>query len=81
MGDPQKYIAEILTAIAQGNPSSHVVETGNGRIIQVKNQPMQGGGWVATHEDVTEPTPCRGQNFSHGIARCVDEPAQPPLFP
>jgi diguanylate cyclase (GGDEF)-like protein/PAS domain S-box-containing protein len=26
----------------------------NGRIIQVCHQPMAGGGWISTHEDVTE---------------------------
>ncbi len=30
------------------------VEVGDGRIIAVVNQPMQNGGWVATHEDITE---------------------------
>jgi diguanylate cyclase (GGDEF)-like protein len=54
MGDPQKCIDEILAAMAQGNHSSHIVETGNSRIIQIINRPMQDGGWVATHEDITE---------------------------
>ena len=27
---------------------------GDGRIIAVNNEPMAGGGWVATHEDITE---------------------------
>ena len=31
-----------------------VQETSDGRTIQVVNQPMLGGGWVGTHEDVTE---------------------------
>jgi PAS domain-containing protein len=30
------------------------VELKDGRTIAVVNQPMQGGGWVATHEDVSE---------------------------
>ena len=30
------------------------VELTDGRIIDVVNQPMKGGGWVATHEDITE---------------------------
>ena len=54
INDPQKYIEEILAAIAQGKPSCHVVEISNGRIVQVINQPMHDGGWVATHEDITE---------------------------
>jgi PAS domain-containing protein len=27
---------------------------GDGRVIALVNQPMEGGGWVATHEDITE---------------------------
>ena len=34
--------------------SSLVVEVPNERSIRIVNQPMVGGGWVATHEDITE---------------------------
>jgi methyl-accepting chemotaxis protein len=34
--------------------SSRVDELADGRLIRVVRQPMQGGGWVATHEDITE---------------------------
>ena len=34
--------------------SSRVDELADGRLICVTRQPMAGGGWVATHEDVTE---------------------------
>src|SRR6202020_1037046 len=34
--------------------STMVVESSDGRLIQVKNEPVPGGGWLATHEDVTE---------------------------
>ena len=30
------------------------MEATNGRSIHIVNQPMAGGGWVATHEDITE---------------------------
>jgi diguanylate cyclase (GGDEF)-like protein len=30
------------------------VHLGNGRIVEIQRQPLPGGGWVATHEDVTE---------------------------
>jgi diguanylate cyclase (GGDEF)-like protein/PAS domain S-box-containing protein len=29
-------------------------ELADGRTIQIRHQPMPGGGWVATHEDITE---------------------------
>jgi diguanylate cyclase (GGDEF)-like protein len=37
-----------------GQPSSQVVTLMNGRIVVIHYQPMPDGGWVATHEDVTE---------------------------
>jgi methyl-accepting chemotaxis protein len=30
------------------------VQASDGRIVHAKNEPMPGGGWVSTHEDVTE---------------------------
>ena len=34
--------------------SQHMRRLRNGHIIAVTNQPLPGGGWVATHEDITE---------------------------
>ncbi len=34
--------------------SSRVDELADGTLIRVTRQPMKGGGWVATHEDITE---------------------------
>ena len=36
------------------------VHPANGRTILIVNQPMASGGWVATHEDITERTTGRG---------------------
>lgn len=42
-------------AIAEWNlPSETVTELKNGRIFNIRHQPMVDGGWVATHEDITE---------------------------
>jgi diguanylate cyclase (GGDEF)-like protein len=53
-GDPGQYIANLLASIEAGTPTSRLVELEDGRTIAVLNQPMPGGGWVATHEDITE---------------------------
>jgi len=53
-GNPEEYVDDLLNKIAQGKTSSMVVELSDGRIISVVNQPMADGGWVATHEDITE---------------------------
>lgn len=52
--DPQKYRRELLASIRQGSATSNEVKSHDGRMISVINRPMADGGWVATHEDVTE---------------------------
>jgi diguanylate cyclase len=52
--DPDEYRAEILNAMAKGESTSWIVESRDGRAIAVSRRPMMEGGWVATHEDVTE---------------------------
>ena len=41
-------------AQAAARPSRVNIELTDGRIIAVVNQPIEDGGWVATHEDITE---------------------------
>ena len=53
-GDPLEYRADLLAAMSEGRTIRRVTETGDGRTIAVVTQPMEGGGWVATHEDITE---------------------------
>jgi methyl-accepting chemotaxis protein len=52
--DTQQYIDDLLKSIAAGKIVSTTVELPDGRSILVVNSPLAGGGWVATHEDVTE---------------------------
>ncbi len=53
-GDPDEYNVKLLKRIAMRTPTTNDVPTPAGRIIQIVNQPMPEGGWVATHEDITE---------------------------
>ena len=52
-GNPDQYIADLLSSLAKGKTVSNVREH-EGRFIAIVNRPMADGGWVATHEDVTE---------------------------
>jgi diguanylate cyclase (GGDEF)-like protein/PAS domain S-box-containing protein len=52
--DPLEYRADLLAAMSEGRTIRRVTDTGDGRTVAVVNQPMEGGGWVATHEDITE---------------------------
>jgi diguanylate cyclase (GGDEF)-like protein len=51
--DPDQYRVELLRGLAQGHVSL-IVKTAQGREVVVKNSPMASGGWVATHEDITD---------------------------
>jgi diguanylate cyclase (GGDEF)-like protein len=51
-GDVDSYCDGILSSVGQTHSS--VVETRDGRLIEIKNQPGAAGGWLATHDDVTE---------------------------
>jgi methyl-accepting chemotaxis protein len=52
--DPEKYMRDILDSVAQGTMSHQVAEAGDGRMMRTVNQPTPEGGWVSTHEDITE---------------------------
>jgi methyl-accepting chemotaxis protein len=52
-GNPDQYIADLLSSILKGKTNTTVREH-NGRFIAIVNRPMGNGGWVATHEDITE---------------------------
>jgi diguanylate cyclase (GGDEF)-like protein/PAS domain S-box-containing protein len=53
-GNIDEYCSRILREIGQRN--SRVIDTPDGRSIQIINEPLTDGGWVATHEDITERT-------------------------
>ena len=52
--DIDDYRRELLASMAHGAVTSKEVLSGDGRVILVINRPMAGGGWVATHEDISE---------------------------
>jgi len=53
-GDPEKYCKEITDSIVAGTTSKWLLETSDKRMIHAINEPTPDGGWVSTHEDVTE---------------------------
>ena len=53
-GDPDHYVADCLRQAAEGQTETKTIELKDGRVIALVSRPMRGGGWVATHTDVTE---------------------------
>ena len=50
--DEEEYIETVLQDIDRKTVT--VIETSDGRAVQIINEPLADGGWVATHEDITE---------------------------
>ncbi len=50
----EAYRTELLAAVAQGKTFRKITNLPDGRIISIVNQPLADGGWVTTHEDITE---------------------------
>ncbi|TFV35092.1 EAL domain-containing protein [Bradyrhizobium frederickii] len=51
-GDVGAYVRRVLKGVHTRN--SMVVDTSDGRSIHILNEPLADGGWVVTHEDITE---------------------------
>jgi diguanylate cyclase (GGDEF)-like protein len=53
-GDPGDYIVSLLADIRDAETSYRTMKLGDGRAFSIVNKRMPGGGWLATHEDITE---------------------------
>src|SRR5262245_4062079 len=75
-GDPDEYITKLVD---RGKVHTKVVQLPDGRMISVKNAPALNGGWVSTHDDVTEQRRLeqerdRSQKFLNTIVESVAAP-------
>jgi len=52
-GDPEEFFAAVVADARAGKTVTKTLGR-NGRSLRVVDQPMKGGGWVATFEDITE---------------------------
>ena len=51
--DPDAYLEERLSSVREVVRHTRLHELRDGRVIAIRHEPLQGGGWVATHDDVT----------------------------
>jgi methyl-accepting chemotaxis protein len=51
--DIDDYVADAERRVVEGKVFNNLVEV-RGRIISINNRPVAGGGWVSTHEDVSD---------------------------
>jgi methyl-accepting chemotaxis protein len=53
-GDSDSYIEDTLRRMRASSGLQDIRDMQDGRVISVSSRPMRGGGWVATHQDITE---------------------------
>jgi diguanylate cyclase (GGDEF)-like protein/PAS domain S-box-containing protein len=53
-GDVEAFCSRTLRNVAAKAATHSIIETPDGREIEIGNQPLKSGGWVATQEDITE---------------------------
>jgi diguanylate cyclase (GGDEF)-like protein len=51
--DAEAYLEERLASVSDKVRHTKVHEMRDGRIVAITHEPLEGGGWVATHDDVT----------------------------
>jgi diguanylate cyclase (GGDEF)-like protein len=52
VGNEEAYIASVLRE--RDRRKVNIIEIADGRSVQIINEPLGDGGWLATHEDITE---------------------------
>jgi diguanylate cyclase (GGDEF)-like protein len=50
----EEYLQWRTKVAISAEPTDSIVELKNGRTFKIRHRPMPDGGWVATHEDITE---------------------------
>jgi diguanylate cyclase (GGDEF)-like protein/PAS domain S-box-containing protein len=53
-GDPNEFYDRIQRSLANGEVTTTIANSTDGRWFQIVNQPLTQGGWVATVEEITE---------------------------
>ncbi len=53
-GNIDDYVRTLAATMADGKTTSTEVKSADGRTVCVINRPLIDGGWVATHEDITD---------------------------
>lgn len=52
--DLDDYVAKLTTSLTEQKTFCNIVKSDDGRVVSVVNTPIPGGGWLATHEDITD---------------------------
>ena len=68
---PEAYIQQIIDWADCGVRSQKTLELSNGQVVEITHQPMSGGGWLSTHEDITVRK--KAETLNLRLARIVED--------
>ena len=54
LGDPDELFSRVMNSAREGEITVKEIVRADGNALRIVNNPMDGGGWVATYEDITE---------------------------
>ncbi len=54
IGAVEDCVGEVMARMARREPSAAILDLSGDRVVALTHQPLQGGGWIETYEDVTE---------------------------
>jgi diguanylate cyclase (GGDEF)-like protein/PAS domain S-box-containing protein len=52
--DLEGYVAKLVACLAEKKTFCNIVNSGGDRVVSIVNTPLPDGGWLATHEDITD---------------------------
>jgi diguanylate cyclase (GGDEF)-like protein/PAS domain S-box-containing protein len=79
--DPERYESDLNAVIRQGKTYTMTTTLSDGGVIAVVNQPTAGGGFVATHEDITARTQAeRALEHTHAFLDSIIENVPTPIM-
>src|SRR5579884_610303 len=52
--DATQYMRDRIAIATEGKSKQSILQLSTGRILSVRHCPLPDGGWVSTHEDITE---------------------------
>jgi methyl-accepting chemotaxis protein len=52
--DPNKYVQDRVSIASENKRKTSILELSSGRVLSVCHCPLETGGWLSTHEDITD---------------------------
>jgi len=66
--DAKKYMDDRIAVAESGESRQSILELSTGRLLSVRHCPLPDGGWVSTHEDITELTAMQNERQRRAAA-------------